>query len=48
MHYAILANYPLLLNIIYFMHTVLVIMDVSYGRYKIVTLKSFVLLGGRA
>jgi len=30
------------------MHTVLVIMDVSYGRYEIVTLKSFVLLGGRA
>jgi len=29
------------------MHTVLVIMDVSYGRYQIVTLKSFVLLGGR-
>jgi len=34
--------------IIYFMHTVIVIMDVSYGRYQIVTLKSFVLLGGRA
>jgi len=30
------------------MHTVLVIMDVSYGRYQIVTLKSFVLLGERA
>jgi len=40
--------YPLLSNIIYFMHTVLVIMDVSYGRYQIVTLKSLVLLGGRA
>jgi len=30
------------------MHTVLVIMDVSYSRYQLVTLKSFVLLGGRA
>jgi len=30
------------------MHNVLVIMDVSYGHYQIVTLKSFVLLGGRA
>jgi len=35
-------------NIIYFMHPVLVIMDVSCVRYQIVTLKSFVLLGGRA
>jgi len=26
----------------------IVIMDVSYGRYQIVTLQSFVLLGGRA
>jgi len=35
--------------LIYFIHIVLVIMDVSYGRYQIViTLKSFVLLGGRA
>jgi len=41
------ANYTLLSNIIYFIHTVLVIMDVSYGRYQIVTLKSFVLLGRR-
>jgi len=48
MHYVILANFPLLSNISYFMHTVLVIMDVSYGRYQIVTLKSFVLLGRRA
>jgi len=47
--YVILANYHLRSNIIYFMHTVLlVIMDVSYGRYQIVTLKRFVLLGGRA
>jgi len=30
------------------MHTVLAIMDVSYGRYRIVTLKSFVSLGERA
>jgi len=44
----ILANYPLLLNIFFFKHTVLVSMDVSYGRYQIVTLKSFVLRGGRA
>jgi len=42
------TNYHLLSNTIYFMHTVLVIMDVSYGRYQLVTLKSFVLLGGRA
>jgi len=28
-----LVNYPLSLNIIYVMHTVLFIMDVSYGRY---------------
>jgi len=34
-----LANYPLLLNKVYIMHTVLVIMDVSYGRYQIVTLR---------
>jgi len=34
MHYVILANYPRLSNIIDFMHTVLVIMDVSYGRYQ--------------
>jgi len=47
-HYVILANYPLSLNKFYFMHTVLVIIDVSYGRYQIVTLKSFVLLGRRA
>jgi len=45
--FVILANYLPLLNIIYFMHTVLVFMDVSYGRYQIVTLKSLVLLGGR-
>jgi len=46
--YIYMANYPILLNIIYFMHTVLVIVDVSYGRNQIVTLKSFVLFGGRA
>jgi len=44
----ILEKYPILLNIIYYMHTVLVIMDVSYGRYQRATLTSFVLLGGRA
>jgi len=42
MHYVVLANYHFLGNIIYFMHTVLVLMDVSYSRYQIVTLKSFV------
>jgi len=50
--YVILANYLPLLNIIFFMHTVLVIIRsrfyVSYGRYQIATLKSCVLLGGRA
>jgi len=34
-HYVILVNYPLLLNIIYFIHIVLAIMDASYGRYQI-------------
>jgi len=34
----LLSNYPLLLNIINFMHIVLVIMNVSYGCYQIVTL----------
>jgi len=47
-NYVILANYHLLSNIIYFMHNVLVIMDVSYGRYQIETLKNYVLLGVRA
>jgi len=41
-HYVILANYSLLSNL---MHTVLVITDVSNGRYQLVTLKSVVLLG---
>jgi len=34
-HNVIFANYPLLLNIIYCIHIVLVIMYVSYGRYQI-------------
>jgi len=38
-HYIILANYPRLLNIIYFMHTVIVLW-MLVGRYQIVTLKS--------
>jgi len=42
-----LVNYPLLLNIIYFIHIIQVILDVSYGRYQIVTLKNFVLLETR-
>jgi len=29
------SQYNAMLNIIYFMHIVLVIMDVSYGRYQI-------------
>jgi len=39
---------PTKLNVLLTEHTVLVIMDVSYGRYQIVTLMSFVLLGRRA
>jgi len=36
------------INIVYFIHIVPAIIDVSYGFYQIVTLKNFELLGERA